>query len=311
MDGTGAAGSTGAVSDAGHTHPTDTSRVPVYGMGQNLLDNWYFLNPVNQRGQASYGSSQYGIDRWKTTSASALTVNDGYVVASATGTNQYWQQNIEQSRMIDGAQYTISVLIKAVTGAPYLRFQYDASPWTSFVTKQITGGGLFKETFTWNVDAGYTGLLRAAIKLETGQSASVVAMKLEPGIEQTLAHQENGVWVLNEVPNYQQELSKCQRYYYKIGTFGMYPFDTASAIVTLKFPTTMRSTPAIKVNGVAVGSSVSFKDNVNASYATGTLYMTDGYNSDLVWRIAIAPNTTPFTTGHMYTATSLEASAEL
>ena len=30
----------------------------------NLLDNWYFGNPVNQKGQTSYTGAGYTIDRW-------------------------------------------------------------------------------------------------------------------------------------------------------------------------------------------------------------------------------------------------------
>lgn len=29
----------------------------------NLLDNWYFADPINQRGQKEYGDNQYAIDK--------------------------------------------------------------------------------------------------------------------------------------------------------------------------------------------------------------------------------------------------------
>ena len=32
---------------------------------QNLLDNWYFANSVNQKGQMEYTGSGYTIDRWR------------------------------------------------------------------------------------------------------------------------------------------------------------------------------------------------------------------------------------------------------
>ena len=53
--------------------------------GRNLLDNWYFVNPINQRGLDSYANSSglYGIDRWKILSGLSnfcyVEVNDGYV----------------------------------------------------------------------------------------------------------------------------------------------------------------------------------------------------------------------------------------
>ena len=33
------------------------------------------------------------------------------------------------------------------------------------------------------------------------------------GSQQTLAHQENGVWVLNEIPKFGEQLAACQLYY--------------------------------------------------------------------------------------------------
>ena len=46
------------------------------------------------------------------------------------------------------------------------------------------------------------------------QSADQIkAVKLELGSQQTLAHQENGVWVLNEIPKFGEQLAACQRYY--------------------------------------------------------------------------------------------------
>jgi hypothetical protein len=48
---------------------------------------------------------------------------------------------------------------------------------------------------------------------EAGKSFTVKAVKLELGSEQTLAHLENGVWVLNEIPDYETQLLRCQRFY--------------------------------------------------------------------------------------------------
>lgn len=48
----------------------------------------------------------------------------------------------------------------------------------------------------------------------TGQT--IVAAKLELGSVQTLAHQDSGTWILNEIPNFPEQLARCQRYYYRI-----------------------------------------------------------------------------------------------
>ncbi|USF28074.1 hypothetical protein N510_003033 [Firmicutes bacterium ASF500] len=31
----------------------------------NLVDNWYFVGPINQRGQSTYTGITYTIDRWR------------------------------------------------------------------------------------------------------------------------------------------------------------------------------------------------------------------------------------------------------
>ena len=50
--------------------------------------------------------------------------------------------------------------------------------------------------------------------IKRNSSYKLVAIKLEVGDTQTLAHQnEYGEWVLNEIPDYAEELWKCQRYF--------------------------------------------------------------------------------------------------
>ena len=46
-----------------------------------------------------------------------------------------------------------------------------------------------------------------------GQSFDIVAVAAEFGSQQTLAHKENGAWVLNEIPKFGDQLAECQRYY--------------------------------------------------------------------------------------------------
>ena len=63
------------------------------GIGRNILDNWYFANPVNQRGQSSYSTSgAYTIDRWKLTSGS-VTVGQSGITLNGTIT-QIFEKSI-------------------------------------------------------------------------------------------------------------------------------------------------------------------------------------------------------------------------
>ena len=51
----------------------------------NLLDNWYWGNPVNQRGWAQGNTNfQYSLDRWISNDLT-VSVNDGYVTLTQSG----------------------------------------------------------------------------------------------------------------------------------------------------------------------------------------------------------------------------------
>jgi len=95
----------------------------------------------------------------------------------------------------------------------------------------------------------------------------VQAVKLEIGSTQTLAHQENNVWVLNEIPNYSDELIKCQRYlcsfpaYATVGLCRAY--STTEAQVTIFTPVRMFGT--VKLTWIGSGSETSFTVRGNGS----------------------------------------------
>ena len=57
---------------------TPISGAVKYRTNPNLLDNWYFGNPVNQRGQTEYTEdTTYTIDRWWLQYDTTLSVVDG------------------------------------------------------------------------------------------------------------------------------------------------------------------------------------------------------------------------------------------
>ena len=176
----------------------------------NLLDNWYFGKPVNQRGQTSY-TSEYGytIDRWVT--QNTVLVVDGGIAVKRTS-SAYATLFLQP---LDDA------LVKAIAGKTVT---YSA----------LTTNGLFSKTFlchpdasaAWDTDDAVQGNLSMDIYGNAsdlkflrfyseviGTEATIIAVKLEIGSQQTLAHQENGVWVLNEIPKFGEQLAACQRYY--------------------------------------------------------------------------------------------------
>ena len=187
----------------------------------NLLDNWYFLNSVNQRGQAEYtgsggvGSSNvYGIDRW-------AVQFDGtkYTVATATlsttsetnvGQMNYMLPNNEAMQFV-GKQMTFSLLVDNPDSVNVTLNVRDRTRWSHLLPAKTGGGSLITTTGVFGTLNSGEGV-QASFSIPHGTSIVPIAAKLELGSVQTLAHQENGVWVLNEIPDYGEQLRRCQRY---------------------------------------------------------------------------------------------------
>lgn len=88
----------------------------------------------------------------------------------------------------------------------------------------------------------------------TTQGKTIRAVKLELGTQQTLAHQENGKWVLNEIPKFGDQLAECQRYarncyYYTV--VGQLTYDGTSYVIPLSIPQNMRATPTITLKEIS------------------------------------------------------------
>lgn len=159
----------------------------------NLLINWYFGNPVNQRG-ASFVENDYGLDGWKGTYG--VNANGTMGFNSSGFAIQGLEDNAKS--ILDGMMLTASILY--VNGT--LHTGTDVYTKTGNAHNFIDSGSI-----QFNNQADGNILLYA-------QSADQIkAVKLELGSQQTLAHQENGVWVLNEIPKFGEQLAACQRYY--------------------------------------------------------------------------------------------------
>lgn len=211
----------------------------------NMLDNWYFGNPVNQRGQTSYTGQGYGIDRWKAASNTNIRIGDGFVTLFGSwDVRQLFEKRPK-------ATYTFSLLYKNST-AKTLAIFFGLNSDTKLAAQSNNSEGLI--TGTGTID----DLKYVMITLSGSGSADLIAVKLELGSQQTLAHQDaNGAWVLNEIPDYAEQLLKCQRYLRPAGT----QFITSQAsgniygsvVMINSYP--MRAVPSI-VNANYVGSEV-------------------------------------------------------
>lgn len=227
---------------------TPISGAVKYRTNPNLLDNWYFGNPVNQRGQTEYTEdTTYTIDRWWLQYDTTLSVVDGGIkIGGKWDVQQYFENTLPN------ATYTLSLLYKDRTGSDPLRLIAGNRTDGDLVqTESKDASGILSVTFSTaksnKVNFGFTG--------STDNSATIIAIKLELGDTQTLAHKENGVWVLNEIPDFGEQLARCQRYYRRWTGADNKPLGVAvrreSKLLELVFSldTAMRVAPSLTFNG--------------------------------------------------------------
>lgn len=205
-------GAVGQVDKLDHTAQEidDAVAMALQLSNPNLLDNWYFWNPVNQRGKNQYTGSNYCIDRWFAGNNKVTLEDDGLLITSAAGL-PIFRQYIEFPKLFSGKTVTFSVDSEIVSGRWFLT---DLSSFSAAHTDHPINNGITSYSFPVNNSSAQgpapaIGLFSAS----KDSQIKVRSIKLELGSQQTLAHQENGVWVLNEIPDYGEQLLRCQRYF--------------------------------------------------------------------------------------------------
>lgn len=205
---------------------------------RNLLDNGDFRNPVNQRGQTSYTGNGYGIDRWRVStnnSTAAVSVGDGCIdfTSDASGTYINFTSAVEK---VQPGNYTLSFLVDDHTKAQQIYVQGGDSA-------SVFDSNLLTLPFS----VAETSAIAVGIQKKAASSTlKIYAAKLELGSVQTLAHQENGVWVLNDPPpNYAEELAKCQRYYQLYASAAQRPTNGADCRPVMRIANPSQGTIAI------------------------------------------------------------------
>lgn len=290
---------------------------PKFTVNPNLLDNWYFANPVNQRngyivpagveyykvdgfvpqgpipetvrvdyidyaGSArfdyggvpcyvpkdggyvrGYTGNGYTVDRWiqgfDGTLTSTLTDDGIKVMAGNDGTYKNFEQPLPDVPI--NSTFTLSFLVDNYT----------------FVNQIYTGWGIGQFNFhdnlislTFKTGSSISGRKSVGIQVKVGKTAIIKAAKLELGSQQTLAHLENGNWVLNEIPKYEDVLSNCQRYVFNVVNSddnyeilgGGFAMNTSQFFCFIPTPVTLRGKPTVKYSG-------SFRAVRNTSAAGG------------------------------------------
>lgn len=271
----------------------------------NLLDNWYFGNPVDQRkgyiqiagtmmykdaactdqfGPSSgttpvvvyatyarpidkgvelalyiplnnivrgYTDSGYTVDRWHLyTDGGNVSIPNGYLdIYSTKQYGTYLSQKItpELASALAGKTVTFSVLAADSDAVFSVNINKDGAYIDGFT---ITPNTVSCKTWTFpsstNVVFDFAGNAAGHVR--------PIAAKLEIGPTQTLAHREGDRWVMNEVPEYGEQLRRGQWYFWRFSppqyvagaiAFGI-DANTARAIIYL--PEQMRTSPTLNLN---------------------------------------------------------------
>lgn len=226
---------------------------PRFTVNPNLLDNWYFANPVNQRGQTEYTISwnKYSVDRWSC-EGDAVYVRieqDGIVIKNNGSSTIQFKQILPDGLIPVGSAVTISALCTSVSGICHITYAQVGDPYSpSIQWTQIVAGVV---TTAHGVQIG--GQHKFFIGLGPGAEIKILAAKLEIGSTQTLAHREGDRWVLNEVPEYGEQLRRCQRYCFVWGYSAkqtsclavMQAYEPERLFGLIPTPVTMRATPVV------------------------------------------------------------------
>lgn len=225
------------------TDPTTVETALKYRSNPNLLDNWFFGRPVNQRGKTEYTENwKYGIDRWLCAGDGKVTIADGHCVFYGAVDQGL---SVQMSDIL-GCTMTASLLLADGTLLTGTAVNTDNSIDIPFVS---------------NVDGMYLSLNATDLsghrrfRTYSAPERAVLAAKLELGSTQTLAHKEGDKWVLNEIPDYGEQLRRCQRYYRRWTGADNKPLGVAvrreSKLLELVFSldTAMRVSPSLTFNG--------------------------------------------------------------
>ncbi|MCL2751663.1 MAG: hypothetical protein FWE62_02790 [Firmicutes bacterium] len=231
--------------DRGNPHGVTAAQAGVSNV--NLLHNWDFSNPVNQRGLTLYtvtGGTIYAIDRWRISGAGIeVALHDGFIrikVVEPMVLSRFFECLIEGS-LIDaliGRQITASVKYRTAQNAIFFQFR-PGSGASLGLLPAVSDWAVAHRVYTV-ADATYVNrfTLRIAETTPVGEYIDIAAVKLEVGGVSTLA---------NDAPmDYGKELAVCQRYQH------VFPFDfdvracyvtTNTIIFWIPLPTSMRIYP--------------------------------------------------------------------
>lgn len=227
----------------------------------NLLDNWYFADPINQRGQTEYTTAGYTIDRWiigGNSSVSKYNINEHKLTSEGlVSTYAFLCNYLEKPAALAGKTATFSVLADGECSDWIIQMWRTRDNSTAAVaTSGDWSGGPFK-SITFDFPADVLPTDRYRLLIQTRYTLQPYAAKLELGSIQTLAHKDtDGNWVLNDPPpNPATELAKCQRHAFRLDPYIRYIASTMfpdGIDFFIPTPVNMRITPTVDLSNFVI-----------------------------------------------------------
>jgi len=256
----------------GHDHDGTDSKKILYAnvdskpalANTNMLLNWDWRTPINQRSATGAVSNAYCIDRW--IGNGTVTPSAGSYVTLANATTMIQRMEILPNNLL-GKDCVFSVMIDGTISSAVVTFPsaVSGSADTGTIT-DICG----VEVGFFDLGSGNTSLLCQVasryipyIKITASAEINVQAVKLEIGSISTLNY--------DKPADYGNELSKCQRYY-QIGIITISQgdvFNNTWAFPKTLFPVIMRISPTTTYTSVTGWSgklSGSFTRSSNWNY---------------------------------------------
>ena len=232
------------------------------GVNPNILHNWDFRNPVNQRGLETASGGGYWLDRWtvNTTSGVSYTHSSAWGLQIMSSVDYVtMSQYIENPNAYAGKTVTVSVEIHSATvpTASSVRLYCNGTTTQIGILSIITGNTGIKSFTAVIPDTALTDL---SVRFHN-YAESVVRVKrikLELGTVSTLAY--------DPPMDHASELLKCQRFFFALNDtpIAIAGYTGATAVlgyVSVPAPVAMRVTPTHS------GGTPTFRIN-GSNYAT-------------------------------------------
>lgn len=189
-----------------------------YYSNRNILDNWYFQNPINQLNKATYNTAGICIDRWNLSAGATVNLigNSHLNLHFSEANYSYLQQLIPNPIYYRGIQLTLSAWIKCSQGRIAMTVGDRNKQFGITHIDPSTEWKLIKTTFIVPNDA--IDLIVNFINQNVVSDVDIAYVKLETGGVQTLMHYEGPNIVLTDpIPNTADMLIRCARYMQVIG----------------------------------------------------------------------------------------------